>query len=113
MQTIDNATKRLIRDPKKRWAWIIYQLGLQGITLATVARAAGVTRQCLYKAARERYPRMEKIIADALDMTPAQLFPERYSPEGLPKKHRGGVPCYQDKSSTGGKERNINKRQAA
>jgi lambda repressor-like predicted transcriptional regulator len=114
MRKLDTTTKRLLRDPEKRWAWIIYQLALQDDTLATIARAAGVTRQCIYKAARGRYPRMEAIIATALDMTPTQLFPERYSGDGLPKKQRGGVPdCCQDNTTTDGTPRNIYNGQAA
>lgn len=86
---IDNATKQLIRDPKKRKAWVMYQVKLQGRSLAKVADAAGVSRQCLYHVFRITYPHMEKVVADALGMAPKELFPERYTEDGLPIHRRG------------------------
>ena len=86
---IDNATKRLLSDPKKRRAWIAYQVMLQGKSLAQIADGAGVSRQCLYHVFRITYPRMEKVIADALGMEPKDLFPERYTTDGLPIYRRG------------------------
>ena len=90
MTKIDNHTKRLIADPDSRWAWIKYQLQLQGRSLAQVAHDAGVTRQCVYHVGHMTYPRMEKVIADALKMAPADLFPERYDQKtGLPFYRKG------------------------
>lgn len=90
MKNLDNQSKRLIRDPDTRWAWIKYQLQLQGRSLAQVAHDAGVTRQCVYHVGHMTYPRMEKIIADALGMEPKDLFPERYDQAtGLPHYRKG------------------------
>lgn len=89
MRHLDNHTKQLLSDPAKRRAWIIYKVNLQGRSLADVAREAGVTRQALYHSLRIPYPRMEKALADALGLTPAQLFPERYDADGIPNRQRG------------------------
>lgn len=117
MRRLDNTTKHILRDPAKRWAWIIYQITLQGRSLAAVAREHGVTRECIYKASRGPYPRMEKLIADALDMTPTQLFPERYGPDGLPNRLMGRPPklCSpaKRKPTTSGGRRNIYSNEAA
>lgn len=114
---IDRATARLIQDPQKRWAWIIYQLGLQGRSLAEVAAGGGVKRQTLYVVQRHPYPRMEKIIADALDMTPAQLFSERYDADGLPARKWGRpykkISCHGSKDNTTRAARNTQLAQAA
>lgn len=102
MKTIDRATAQLLGHPQKRWAWVIYQLGLEGRSLAEVAAEAGVQRQTLYHAQKRPYPRMEKIIADALGLHPAQLFPERYDADGLPSR-KWGRP-WKKKSFHGGKD---------
>lgn len=115
MHRLDSATKTLIADSETRRAWIIYQLSLKGRSLAAVARDAEVRRQTLYNVFQHPYPRMEKYIADALDMRPQDLFPERYLANGLPARRMGRprkVSC-QDKTTTAGRRRNINKRQAA
>ena len=81
--------ERILKDPKKRQAWVIYQISLQGRSLAEVARNAGVRRQTLYQAFHRFYPRMEKIIAEALDLEPKALWPERYDANGLPVRRLG------------------------
>jgi Ner family transcriptional regulator len=90
MTKLDNQSRKLLRDPDARWAWIKYQLQLQGRSLAQVAHEAGVTRQCIYHAGRMTYPRMEKIISRALGLEPKDLFPERYDQAtGLPFYRKG------------------------
>jgi Ner family transcriptional regulator len=89
MMKIDNETKQLLKNPKKRHAWVIYQVTLQGRSLAQIADNAGVSRQCLYQVFRRTYPRMEKVVAEALGMAPADLWPERYDADGLPLYRMG------------------------
>ena len=84
MRNIDSATRKLLTNPVKRRAWVKYQLHLQGLSLAKIAMNAGVTRQTMYQAFSRTYPRMEKVIADVLDMTPKALWPERYDADGSP-----------------------------
>lgn len=92
MTPIDNATRKLLRDPLKRRAWVIYQLGITGRSLADVAREAGVKRQCIYHGLVRPYPRMEMVIAQSLGMTPQALFSERYTADGLPNRRMGRPP---------------------
>lgn len=84
MTHLDKITKRLLQDPIKRRAWVKYQIQMQGRSMAQVAKEAGVARQCLYQAFFKTYPRMEKVIADALGLPPAAVFPGRYDADGLP-----------------------------
>jgi Ner family transcriptional regulator len=84
MIKLDSTTKRLLQDPDKRRAWVKYQIHLTGRSMAQVADAAGVNRQTLYSAFFKTYPRMEKVIADALGLPPAVVFPDRYDADGLP-----------------------------
>lgn len=77
------------QDPAKRRAWVKYQLHLQGRSMARIAASAGVERCTLYWVFKRPYPRMEQVIATALDLTPQQLFPERYGPDGLPNRPVG------------------------
>ncbi|WP_167856063.1 helix-turn-helix domain-containing protein [Natronospirillum operosum] len=89
MTILDSTTKALLRDPAKRRAWVVYQVAIQGTSLAAVAREKGLARQTLYRAFDIPYPRMEKIMADAVGLTPQQLFPERYTKDGLPARRMG------------------------
>jgi Ner family transcriptional regulator len=89
MTNLDSTTRKLLKDPKKRRAWVIYQVTLQGRSLATVARDAGVKRQTLYRVFDICYPRMEKLIADAVGLRPQEVFPERYDADGLPNRRMG------------------------
>lgn len=89
MTTIDTATKRLLANPKKRHAWIIYQLLLKNLTMADLARETGVGRQTIYHVFKRPYPRMEQVVAKALGVTPQELFSERYDSDGLPLRRKG------------------------
>lgn len=66
------------RDSKERAAWVVYQLALRGKTLAGMAREQGVTRQQPSIALRRTYPKWERLIAEALECEPIDIWPERY-----------------------------------
>ena len=115
MSTIDRTTRALLRDPRKRRAWVIYQVSIQGRSLAAVAREVGVKKQTLYRAFDVPYPRMEKIIADAVGLKPQELFPERYDADGLPNR-RMGRPRKNSTAETvarNSEERNVEREAAA
>lgn len=99
----DNALRAILKDPRKRRSWVLYQLQLEGRHLSDVAAANGVTRQCIYHAFRVPYPRMEMLLAQAVGLTPQQLFGERYDADGLPIRRKGRKPvkisCHGDKDS--------------
>jgi Ner family transcriptional regulator len=82
MTKIDAATKKLFHDPAKRRAWVIYQLGLQGRSLASLARDLGLVRSSPQAALARPYPRMERLLAEAVGVPVHELFPDRYSPSG-------------------------------
>ncbi len=82
MSPIDTTTQRIFRDPVKRRAWIIYQLSLQGRSMASLARDLGVARGVPRHAFTHPYPRMERAIAEAVDVPVHLLFPDRYAPDG-------------------------------
>lgn len=116
MSRIDSKTHKIITDPIKRRAWVIYQVSIQGRSLAAVAREAGVKKQTLYRAFDIPYPRMEKVIADAVGLTPQILFPERYDADGLPNRRMGRPKksaAKKTENSTRAKSRNVGKQRAA
>lgn len=88
MKTKKQTLYDILRDPAKRRAWVIYQLSLQGKTLAGIAEKHGKTRSAIYNAFTKPYPRMEKLIADELGMLVCDLFPERYT-DGFPNRVMG------------------------
>jgi Ner family transcriptional regulator len=82
--------------------------------LASVAREAGVTKQQTQVAMGRPYPRMERYIANALGLSPQELFPERYDADGLPNRHRGR-PAHKSsvQHTTRATGRNVHPREAA
>lgn len=86
---IDCHTRKILRDPLQRRAWIIYQMNLTGRTLTDLARENGVQRQTLYAVFHRRYPRMERLLANELKMKCQDLWPERYDHDGNPLTQRG------------------------
>ncbi|MFW6027453.1 MAG: helix-turn-helix domain-containing protein [bacterium] len=74
-------------DPETRRAWVIEQLLLRGLSLNQLARRHGTHRSALSLTLRVPSLPSETILADALGLTPAQLFPERYDEHGR-RRHR-------------------------
>nr|WP_294810195.1 helix-turn-helix domain-containing protein [uncultured Sphingomonas sp.] len=66
---------------EKRHAWIKGALALRGATLSSIAREINVAPGTVSIVSRgyRRSRRIEKAIADALDLAPAELWPSRYS----------------------------------
>jgi len=71
-----------------RREWIKYALKIRGIKLSDLARKTGITRQCYSQALHRQYPSCEYHIAQALNVKPSDLWPERYK-NGLPIKRDG------------------------
>lgn len=97
MNTLDNPKKRhrgdamktkVPTDPELRWEWIKYQLRVRGSSLAQVAQELSVGRNAANNVKRVRYPRIERAIARKLDMAPRNIWPDRWNPDGSPKRDR-------------------------
>lgn len=81
-----------LNDQATQRAWVRYELAKRGMTLIEVAASAGVSKSALYSAFRRPYPRMEWLIATAVGVLPQQIWPERYTAEGLPNRLLGRPP---------------------
>ncbi len=90
MTKIDTST--IPHDTVRRRHWVRAQLLLRGLTLADLGRQLGVSRDAVSYALRHPYPRIERAIADALDLHPADIWPERYDPDGKPNRRMGRPP---------------------
>lgn len=75
-------------DPSLRWEWIKYQLRTNGTSLAKLARKLRVSGPALKNVKRTAYPRMERAIAEALDLEVEKLWPERWNADGTPNRIR-------------------------
>lgn len=75
-------------NPLDRRAWYIYQLRLRGLTISEVARRAGSTQPRLSYALLAPSFNAENILANAIGLTAAGLFPERVEADG---KRRHGI----------------------
>ena len=87
MPTLDT-TKKPVGDD---WhpAYLVYQLRLRGLSLRKLARLRGYAPGSATRAIQSPWPKMERIIADALGITPQEIWPSRYHADGTPKKGRG------------------------
>lgn len=75
-------------DPDRRWEWIKYQLRTSGTSLAKLARELSVSGAAVKNVKRTAYPRMERAIAKALNLQPADIWPERWDIGGTPHRAR-------------------------
>ncbi|EPS2898879.1 helix-turn-helix domain-containing protein [Salmonella enterica subsp. enterica serovar Anatum] len=57
---------------------IIAALKKRGTSLAAVSRNAGLASYTLTNALNRRWPKGEKLIAEALGIAPEQIWPSRY-----------------------------------
>lgn len=70
--------EQILKKPDARREWVKFQLGLHGSSFADLGRQLGVSRSCVLRAFYTSYPKMERLIAAAIDMHPADIWPERY-----------------------------------
>ncbi|WP_216891581.1 MULTISPECIES: helix-turn-helix domain-containing protein [Pseudomonas] len=75
-------------DLDSRWEWVKYQLRIRGTSIADLAREAGLNESAFRNAKRRAYPRVERDIANALNMLPGQIWPERWNADGSPLRLR-------------------------
>ncbi|WP_257154449.1 helix-turn-helix domain-containing protein [Pseudomonas sp. ICMP 8385] len=77
-------------DPSNRWEWIKYQLRVRGTSMAELARQLEVTPRAIRNAKSTPYPRIERSLARALCLEPADIWPERWNADGTPHRQRPG-----------------------
>lgn len=61
---------------------IVAALHKRGITLTQLSRSHGLAARTLSNAMERHYPRAERLIADALEMKPEDIWPQRYRNKG-------------------------------
>jgi Ner family transcriptional regulator len=59
----------------------------RGVSLAQLSRRNGYHETAAGRALRISWPEMERIIAEALGISPQSIWPDRYSRDGLPLKY--------------------------
>ena len=70
------------KNPAERRVWVCYQLRLRGDSLRAIARRIGVCQQAPSNALMNPSKDIEQAIAEAIGLTPEQLFPERFDATG-------------------------------
>jgi len=71
-----------LKIDRERHLEIKYQLGLRSVTFSDIARRLGlkaVSSVSQVSLGRQRSHRVEKLIAETLEMQVQELFPERYA----------------------------------
>ncbi|EKQ5431237.1 helix-turn-helix domain-containing protein [Salmonella enterica] len=59
-------------------SYIVAELHKRGLSLAELGRRNGLSAHTLKNALDKPYPRAESIIAEAIDLSPEKIWPERY-----------------------------------
>ncbi|MGA3799145.1 helix-turn-helix domain-containing protein [Pseudomonas fluorescens] len=88
MMVVTMETFDIPLDLESRWEWIKFQLRLRGTNLAELARSHDLNERAIRNAKQRPYPRVERAIAEALGLKPAQLWPERWNADGSPLRQR-------------------------
>lgn len=92
-------------------AKIKYVLHSTGRSLRSVAIANGYDKpDTLNQALRHPYPKAERLIAEAIGVAPAVIWPSRYHADGSSKSARGerGLGRYKAKCSANGMGSHVN-----
>lgn len=66
---------------------ILFKLRERGVNAASLASENGLSRSTFYSGMERPYPRVQRIIADALEERIQDIWPQFYDPRG----HRIGV----------------------
>lgn len=69
-------------SPLARKAWVMAELKVRGLSFASLARANGWHPGAIANALLVPSDPQEKVLAAALGLAQADLFPERYGPDG-------------------------------
>ncbi len=68
-----------------QWSWIRYRLSQFGYpTIKSLAIKHHYSKEAFILAKNYSYPAIEKIIAETINTTPQDLFPNRYTSDGFP-----------------------------
>jgi lambda repressor-like predicted transcriptional regulator len=81
--------KEIIIPPKDIMAlreWVKFRLRLKGHSLKSFGRQYGIKAGTVGVVFSRPYPRMERLLADALETQPWELWPDRYGPDHKPNR---------------------------
>lgn len=104
-----------IRSQDWHHADVLCALKKAGWTLRQLSVHHGYAPGTLRHALVRPWPRAERLIADALGITPQTIWPSRYRRDGRPQSGRGerGIGRYKSKDSTRRYAGNVSKDRAA
>lgn len=100
--------KKPVSQPDWHPAYIVYQLRLKGLSLRRLSRLNGFAASSAEVVNRIPWPKMERLVAGALGVTPQEIWPSRYNEDGTPKSG-----LHSRKRSTAARERNVEVKGAA
>lgn len=73
-------------DSKRLRGLLKFTLSTKGLTITDLAKMHGMTGPSLCNAFYVPFPKAERIIADALNFKPQELWPSRYDSNGKPNR---------------------------
>jgi Ner family transcriptional regulator len=107
MQNLDTPKKPAAGDWPSHY--IVYRLRERGTSLRRLAVRKGFAATSASTAIQVPWPKMERLIADAIGVRPDEIWPSRYNADGTPKSRRDqrGLGRYKPKHSTTPRRRTI------
>lgn len=84
---LDQDEKFLTENGAWHSARIKAELQVRGLSLAELSRRHGYSATAAGRALRVPWPEMERLIAEAIGVAPQAIWPDRYSPDGVPLKY--------------------------
>jgi len=89
-----NSKKDTQKTPAPHQDWpahyLLYRLREAGTSYANISRKHGYCpTAAIMVHHRPSWPRMERLLADALGVTPQEIWPSRYHEDGTPRRGRG------------------------
>lgn len=93
---------------------IICSLWKLGTSVQKLSREHGYESGSLRMTLYRPWPKGERIIAEALGVSPQEIWPSRYHPDGSPKSGRGerGLGRYKAQHNTAAQAVNVHRRQS-
>ena len=87
----------------------------KGWSLSRLAFRHGYCRTAAAMSLYRPWPKMERLIADAIGVSPQDIWPSRYHADGSPKSGRNerGLGRYKCKSNSAARGRNVKEKPAA
>jgi len=97
-------------EEKRTWIWIKQRLAYQESSFSKLALYHGVKRQIFSRVKHFPIPKYERIIAEAIEQKPWDLWPDRYDANGNPARISSRYPAHRHVPNLNGNKPKVNEK---